>query len=286
MKIYLPFLFLFFVCFSSSYSQHTDSIVSPSNELLTKRFIITAGLFAPSKTTKVGVDGDTPNNIIDFGKALNFNNQEAIFTLNFFWRFSRNKKWAVSLEYFQTNSTNQDFISQEINWGNVTYPVGTELKGAFNLGLYRIFFGRVISKGLKHELIGGIGVHALNVDTYLQGITYLENLDNVQNEGYNYEKNAVELIAPVPNIGFKYVYTPSKKWGIITRIDWFSLNTSKFSGELWNVSASVNYQLFNHICIGGSYRYFNTELDVKKRLWVGSADVLYYGPIAFASYNF
>lgn len=286
MKFYSSFLFLFFLCFSSGYSQHTDSIVSPKNELLTKRFILSAGLFVPSKTTKVGVDGDTPSRIIDFGKSLGFDSHEAIFTFNFFWRFSRNKKWSATLEYFQTNSSNQGFISSEVNWGDVTYPVGTEVKGAFNFALYRVFFARVISRGLKHELIGGIGLHALDFDSYLQGITYLDNSNVQPKDDYDYDKHNVGFIAPVPNIGFKYVYTPSKKWGIIGEIDWFSLNTSEYSGYLWNVSASVNYQLFKSFTVGGSYRYFNTVLDIKKRLWTGKVDLLYHGPVAFVTYNF
>lgn len=286
MKYHLLLFLILLLSFSTLFAQNKDSIVSSKNELLTKRFIISAGIFVPSKITKVGVDNDTPNRIIDFEKSLGFDNQEAIFTFNFFWRFSKNKKWSATFEYFQANSSNQDFISSEVNWGDVTYPAGTELKGAFNFALYRVFFGRVISRGLKHELIGGIGLHALDFDTYLQGITYLDNLNVQPKDDYDYEKHNVGLIAPVPNIGFKYVYTPFKKWGIIGRVDWFSLNTSYYSGYLWNISASASYQLFKNFTVGGSYRYFNTVLDIKKRLWTGKVDLLYHGPVAFVTYNF
>lgn len=286
MKPFFPLLLLFIFCFSSIFSQNNDSIIIAKNRLLTKKFTTSVGVFSPSKITKVAVDGNVPNEIIDLGKSLDFDNKESAFTFNFAWRFSKNNYWSVILEYFKTTSANQGFTSKEINWGEVTYPKGTEVKGAFNFSLYRIFFGRVISKGNKHELIGGIGVHALNISTYLQGITYIDNLPSAVNETYDYEKHTVTLIAPVPNIGFKYMYAPTEKWSFSARIDWFSLNTSGYAGYLWDFGPSVTYQLINNLNMGVSYRYFNTSLDVKKRLWKGNVEVLYQGPIFFASYSF
>lgn len=284
-----PYQFLFLVLFLSStylYSQKTDSLNIDKNDLLTERFIFSAGIFIPSKSIKIGVNGKTPNNVVDLGKAMDLDHREGTLTLNFFWRFSKSKNWSVALEYFATKNSQQKILEKEIDWGDTSIPAGAKADVGVGLNLYRILFGRVVTKGKKHELIAGIGIHALDINSYVQAIAYVGEQDVDLDIAYNYDKHPVELIAPVPNIGIKFLYTPTEKWGIGARIDWFSLNTSKYSGYLWNLGPSVSYQLFNNFGLGATYRYFNTSLDVKERFWKGSADLVFHGPLFFVNFNF
>lgn len=277
---------LVFLCIHNLYSQKKDSLKLFKNELLTERFIFSAGVFVPSKSMKIGVNGKTPNNVIDIGKALNLDDKEATIMLNFFWRFSKSNNWSVALEYFGTKNSGQKTLETEINWGDLTIPVGTKTELGVGLNLYRVLFGRVVTKGKKHELIAGIGIHALDINSYVQAVSYIGEREVDVHVTHDYNEHPVELIAPVPNIGIKFLYTPTARWGIGARIDWFSLNTGKYGGSLWNLGPTVSYQLFKNFGIGATYRYFNTSLDVNEKLWRGSANLILHGPLFFASFNF
>lgn len=285
-QFHLTAFILAFFCFSNLHSQEKDSLDIFKNDLLTERFVFSAGVFVPSKSIKIGVNGKTPNNVIDVGKALDLDNREATLTLNFFWRFSKSKNWSVALEYFGTKNSGEKNLDKEINWGDLTIPIGTRTEIGVGLNLYRVLFGRVITKGKKHELIAGIGLHALDINSYVQAISYIGERDIDVHLTHDYDEHPVELIAPVPNIGIKFLYTPTAKWGIGARIDWFSLNTGKYGGFLWNLGPSVSYQLFENFGIGTTYRYFNVSLDVNESLWKGSANLIFHGPLLFASFNF
>ena len=151
-------------------SQQKDSISITKNRLLTKRFVITTGLFVSSKSVKIGVDGNYENEIIDFGNSLR--QQEPSLVLNFLYRFSKNKKWSVAAEYFAVKSSQESILEIPLYWGNIEYPAGTKLGLGFGFRLYRLLFGRVISRREKHELIGGLGIHVIDIDAYTQALAY------------------------------------------------------------------------------------------------------------------
>lgn len=268
----------------NSKAQTKDSIVLHSNELLLEKFVISAGFFVPSKELKMGVNGGTPNNVIDFGRDLGFDDSDVTMTFNFFWRFSKSRNWSVTLEYFSTDNTRNRVIDKEVDWGDTVYPIGAKVSTNFKLALYRVLFGRVITKGKNHEFIIGLGLHALDINSNMQALAYAgETNFGVEKD---FDMKRVSLLAPVPNLGLKFIYTPSPKWVLEARLDWFSLNTGKFGGYLWNIGPSVSYQIFKFAGIGASYRFFNTSLDVHNRFWDGSVDLLYQGPLFFASFNF
>lgn len=283
-QLLLVFLGIFLFHSSESLAQTKDSIVPHRNELLFEKFVISAGAFIPAKELTMGVNGGTPNDLIDFGKDLGFDDSDVTFTFNFFWRFSKSRNWSVAIEYFSTDNTRNQYLDREIDWGDTTYPVGTKVSTNFKLALYRVLFGRVVTKGKKHELIVGVGIHALDISSHMQALGYAGETDFGVEKDFDLKR--VSLLAPVPNLGLKFLYAPTPKWGLGARIDYFSLNTGKFDGYLWNISPSVSYQLFDFAGIGASYRYFNTSLDVHKRFWDGSVDLLYQGPLLFASFNF
>jgi hypothetical protein len=283
MKQFFGITILLVLAFNQqAFSQQKDSISIAENRLLTKRFVITTGLFVSSKSVKIGVDGNYENEIIDFGDSLS--QQEPTFVLNFLYRFSNSKKWSVSAEYFAVKSSKESILENPLHWENIEYPSGTKLGLGFGFRLYRLLFGRVISRGEKHELIGGLGVHAMDIYAYTQALAYTGTSGfDVSND---FKKNTVSSIASVPNIGFRYLYAPSKKWSLQARADYFSLNTSDYGGHLWNLGASANYQLFNNVGIGLSYKIFNTKLKISEELWNGSVNLLYHGPLIFVSVNF
>lgn len=264
--------------------RETDTIISATEKqhpILTDKFVFNAGLFIPTKTLKVRVDGSSENELIDFTEAFDFNKSESTFASNFIWRFSKSKKWSLSVEYFGVKSNHSAALEEDIVWEDVTYRAGFDVEANFRINMYRIFFGRVISRGMQHELGGGLGVHAMDIRSTIEGNAYVGDVTTP-----TFENKSVSIVAPVPNIGLWYYYTPNAKWALTARVDWFSITVGEYSGSLWNLAPGVKYQVSKHIGVGLNYRYIKTAIEVDKADWNGEVNLIFQGPLFTISGNF
>jgi len=254
--------------------------VSEKHPILTDRFQAEAGLFFPSKSIRIGADGSSENNEIDFDDSFKLNDSETTLFLNFEWRFSKNRKWKVGVEYFAIKNANKAELKEDIEFDNITFKEGTNIRGGFGINMYRIYFGRSFSRGLKHEFGAGLGVHALNTTAFIEG-------DVLTSEGdLNFERRAVSALVPLPNIGLWYYYTPTTKLALVARVDWFGITIGDYSGGLWNVAPGIKYQIFKNVGLGIDYRYFIVNANVNKSDWNGSFDMTFNGPLFVVHANF
>ena len=79
MKKNLILFYCFFLLFTAiSFSQDTTD-KPEKNPILTDKYQFGAGIFFPSKDFQLKVDGATPNDEIEFGKALGSDSSELTF---------------------------------------------------------------------------------------------------------------------------------------------------------------------------------------------------------------
>ena len=284
-KLTLSFVVIILFSSLTSFSQENDTEQISATEskkqhpILSDRFIFNGGLFIPTKTFQLAIDGASENELIDVTEDFDFNRSESIFAGNFMWRFSRNKKWSLSVEYFGVKSNHNITLEDDIEWEDVTYPVGVEVDAGFRINMYRIFFGRSIVQKQNHELGGGLGVHAMDIRTFIEGEAYIDDVSA------GFERKSVSVVAPVPNIGFWYYYTPNDKWALTARVDWFAITIDKYGGSLWNLAPGVKYQVFKNVGVGLNYRYIKTSISVDEDDWHGDVDLIFQGPLFTISAN-
>jgi len=279
----LIFLLIFLsIIHQDIFSQDNDSVRIEKNPLLTDRYVVNMGFFVNSKAIVFNIDGSLPSNPIDFGKTLGLSKQESTFALSFNWRFSKNKKWSFGFEYFSENNKRTAVLEDEIKWGNTIYPVGVQLDAGFGFQMYGLFVGRVISMGEKHELLGGLGIHTLDIGTFIQAKAYLGDSDFELDT----DRKRANAIAPIPGLGLRYLYAPHIKWSLSARVDFFSISLDDYSGTLWNLAPSVSFQVFDNFGVGLGYKYFEANIDMNKNNWRGSTDLSYQGPLFSISGNF
>jgi len=264
------------------FSQKQDSLDIEKHPILTDRYSIKAGFFHNSKSVILNVDGNLPSNPIDFGETLGLKRVENTLDLNFDWRFSKDKKWLFGFEFFRVRNSQKAVLEDELKWNNTIYPAGVILDTGFDIDMYRIFFGRIISVGKKHQFEGGIGLHTMNISSFAQATGYIGDIDLE----LDISKRKIEALAPVPNIGFRYLYAPNLRWAINANVEWFSLSIGDYSGTLWNLEPSVSFQVFDHFGIGVGYKYFKAKVDMKRNIWKGTLDLLYQGPLFSIRGNF
>ncbi|QAA80413.1 hypothetical protein EI546_01110 [Aequorivita sp. H23M31] len=251
------------------------------NPILTDKFIISAGLYSPLNNVKLSANGTASareSRQIDFDKHFNIADYQNTFSMNFTWRFAKN--WNVSADFFRIKRENQVVFEDDIQWKNVTFKQGTGVEGGFGFSLYRVFFGRVIARGNQYELGGGLGAHIITIFPFIEGQAYINDND------FEFKRHEVSSTLPLPNIGIWFIYAPIQKLSLTTKLDWFGIKIDNFSGVLWDISPTINYQAFRNLGISAGYKFLDFGVEVDKNKWQGNIDLQFQGPTVSVFGNF
>ena len=238
--------------------------------LLGSDFVLSGGVFFPTKEFRVRVDGSLPGEGIDFGDALRLSEDDSTFAANLLWRFG--EKWSVAGQYWKLSDSSKATLDRDIHWEDVVFEEGSFVKAGAGLEVARLFLGRNFSASERHEFGLGIGLHWLEVSAFIEGQIRTNMGDS---ELY---KGSVSADAPLPNIGAWYTFAFSPKWALSSRLDWFSASIGDYSGGLSNASVGIDWAIWKNFGVGLSYNYFNLNVDVDKNDWHGSSDISQYGP--------
>ena len=268
-KLSLFFLFFSSVCFGQEENR---------KPFMSDRFFVTVGTYWPTDEYLIGVNGSFLENKIDLDEAFNIKNDHVTPLLSFYWRFSR--KWRIHAEYFQLGYRRSLEIEEDINWGDYTFRAGTFVKGGIYLNMYRVAIGRTIYESDRFIAMAGIGMHALNIKAFIEGEAYVDD------EKFSTDRYSVRGIAPLPNITLSSVYSFSKKFSGALRVDWFALKINEYSGSLWDVSPTLNFQAFDHLGFFLGYNFFDFYFKFDDNEWKGTFEALYKGPTIGITSNF
>jgi len=254
-----------------------SDVTGERNPWLVDDFVFSIGTFLPSKKFRAKVDGSLPGSDIDFGNSVDATSHDNTPSGTLRWRFG--EKWSLWGQYFDTSDSGESVLERDIVWDDVVYHAGLRASAGVELTVARVFFGRNFSVGENYEFGAGAGLHSLKLGAYLEGEAFIED------QSIGFKRESVSARAPLPNIGAWYWYAFSPRWLLTTGIDWLGATIGDYSGDLWNVNAGVNFQVWDHVGLRLSYQLFKLNIDVSKDDWHGGADLNYSGPFASVNFN-
>lgn len=242
-------------------------------------FIVQAGAFLPQLSLDISVDGSLTGEhpSLDYEGAIGASSSDEIFAAELIWRFG--EKWSLRTQYFSGGRSATKVLEEDVEWGDAVFQQGSFVSAGTSLDITRIFFARDFSNSPNHDFGIGLGLHRMGFDAFLTGDLI------VNGELFSAETRAVSAVAPLPNIGGWYAYSPSEKWVFDVRLDWLDATIGEYSGALINVAAGANYQLFKHVGIGVKYQRFSLNFDVDKTDWHGRLKLKFVGAYLYLSAN-
>ena len=246
--------------------------------VLTSNFHLGFGLYIPTQTVQFKVNASSEDPGIDFDEAFDFNNNQVTPVVNFDWRFS--KRWKLSAEYFNINYGTSQVLEKDIEAGDYVFGKGSTVGIGYKINMYRIFVGRVISRGLKHELGAGLGLHILDLGPYIEGNVIVNGNEK------EFKRANVSATAPLPNIALWYYFAPSEKWAFTAKVDWFGITIDQYSGLLWDISTSARYQIIKNLGVAIDYRFFGVRAKITEEQWDGGVKLSFSGPTVTLIGNF
>ena len=255
----------------------SPAIAADTHPLMSSKYWVNVGAFFAGRDLDVTVNGGLGrvSKKIDLESAAGVNDQADIFTAEFGWQFG--EKWDLTLQHFESDRNSGKVLSKSIEWNDLVFDVGVNVELATTFKLTRVFFARNVWEKERQSLRLGAGVHYFETSIAISGTATLEDASR------EFRAESVSASVPVPNVGAVYRYSPSERWLLRARADWFSANLGEYSGGIWNVVTGVDYRLAKNFGIGASYQFVQIDGAIKKTGWRGDLRSRFDGPQIYLS---
>jgi hypothetical protein len=241
---------------------------------LDSKFYVSVGGYFASRVLKASADGSitpsAPSLHVDFDSDLNLDDSPQLAIAEFRWQFA--EKWNLGLQYFSSTRAADRILDGTIEWDDVTYEVGAAVAAKTSVDITRVVVSRHFRRKGGHDFRLAAGLHWLDVSARIEGEATLDD----GTTAFAASKASASL--PIPNVGALYQYSPSQKWLLSARVDWFSASIGDYSGGIWNTNLSVNYQLAKHVGIGLGYQFFQINGTLTEDRWKGDLKMRFSGP--------
>ena len=243
--------------------------------MLSDRFVLGLGAFGSNNSFKISADGRASDGhrVIDFGNSVGVDESSTILNSQLTWKFGQEMKWRLSGQFFDTESSGEGTLNEDVEWNDGTFLAGSSIGGGADIQIIRAFVGRTLVKTPQTDMGIGAGLHNLKMGAFLAGDAALGDGSVV------FRESEVSSSQPLPNLGAWYQFSPSKDWLLHGRVDWISANVGELDGTLWNISGGVNYQFSRHFGADLSFQYFDLDVGVSKDDWNGGVNMSYTGPV-------
>jgi opacity protein-like surface antigen len=230
--------------------------------LSSKYWVKVGGYFASrdsgiSAAGTVGIDSESK----DWETSTGLDDESDLLMLELGWQFGT--KWDFAFQHFRSSRSGRTVLSESIEWEDVVYEVGADIRTHTGFRITRLFFSRRVWDKGPHDFRLGAGVHLLDVDASISGEATLED------GTAEFHESVVSAEFPFPDIGAWYRYSLSDRWMFQSRVDWFSAKVGDYSGGIWNVAAGVDFALTDHLGLGFAYQFFEISGTIREDNWRG-----------------
>ncbi len=243
----------------------------PVHPSLTDRFWFGVGAFLATTATEIRLDSDSGiGTNLDVEDVLGLD--ETVVAPQGLARWRISDRWRLELEYFEVDRSHTRQTTTDIDWGDQTFPAGTQIKSEFNMSVTRLSVGYSFFKRPDKELGVALGFHLTDIDARLSS------------SGGNAEGGAV--LAPLPVISMYGQCALTDVWAVAGRLDAFRLEYDPYKGSIYSIGVDVLCQPWRHVGFGLGYRSLMVDASAQGSDWEGRFSTNFQGPIAFISCSF
>jgi hypothetical protein len=250
---------------------HPSNPEIPNHPALSDRFYVGVGGFYAHSTSEARLN--SPSGIgttVGFEDLLGLDNSDITPQVVGRWRMS--ERWRLEFEYFSLDRSNSKVLTQDIIWGNQTFPAGTQIKAEYNVSVARISAGYSFFKTADKEIGVSLGFHMTDIKA------------GISTTGVGEESG--KLLAPLPVLSGYGQVALTDHWAVASRLDVFRLAYKPYEGTIFGVGIDLLYQPFRHLGFGLGFRSLQIQASATSHDWEGGFRSNYTGPIAFVSTSF
>jgi len=238
-------------------------------------FTIQLGAFSAQASTNVRLDSDRGGGIgtsINLESDLNLTDRKTLPDLEFLWRI--NPRHGIEGSYVRLNRSGSRTITGEINWGEISFPVNTEVNSTFDSDVWRVAYRySPINDGAGNELALLLGAHYTTLKTSLSGPS--GNLSQTASVDF-----------PLPTIGLRGGWRFADNWRLTGFAQLLKVKIGDYDGGLYNGAAAVEWAFLPQAYAGLGYNYYKYTLTSTKEHARGEFNFRFDGPALYVAWAF
>jgi hypothetical protein len=238
-----------------------------------EKFSVSLGVFLTERDSQTRVDGSIPNSgtPVDLENDLGFDKSDTVFRLDGYYRF--NDKHRIDFSVFDLSRSASKQIQTEIDWNDTIYPIDTAVDASLDLAIYKLAYTWSFMRRDSGYLGLTAGLYTADIGTSLSA----ESIGRSSSSGFT---------APLPVVGLRGQYDLSERWSLRGSAEIFAIEYGDFSGSLYDLYASVDYQVTDHVALGAGVNLVNINVGVNKPNLDGDLDWRYDGGLLFLKIDF
>ncbi len=252
---------------------------SVANDPILDRYNIDLGTFFYGTGTTVTLNGSgrrgTP---IDLEHQLGLGNATR-FRLDAYWRFTAHQR--LRFLYFDVNRFAYRSISEELHFGNTTFPVGAAVSSNNGISVTELLYQYDFFVRDNVSVGANFGIHNINFGLSLAATTTTPSKTTPVSL---YQKGSAD--GPMPLIGIAAIYRLTPSFYFTGGAQLLQITVNPYSGTLQDYAATAVWQSNKHVGVGVGYDFFRISAEVNADRFNGSLSWRYSGPRLFVSGSF
>lgn len=279
----VSFVFLISVfqsrCIAQSIDHTSDSLNNKNRSHYPwERFSVSAGGFVSANSSSIvlGIQQLGTGIQIDLEDALGLETSTFVTRFEAKYRLGQYRKHVFSIGYFDVYRYATKVLNEEIQVGDVTFPVGTEVSSKFDLTIIRAKYGYSFIQDERISMGASFGF-------YIMPITFSA-------KALNFKEQSTKFIAPLPLIGLYTDFKVKKNLYLKQSIEFLYLRIQNFSGRILDYNLLLEHKTFTHFGFGIGANLNGLNLSVTETGnyldFVGKIGMQYSGIMLYANYYF
>jgi hypothetical protein len=261
---------------------------SPTEDLLTDRFVISVGGFVVTSNINGRLLGsaNTSDQSINFDKQFGTDAAQTSWRGEVLWRITPTQH--VRFSYFDNDVARTQSIDQDLQWGDYTFKAGGQVTAETKFRVYELTYEFAFLRRPNYEIVAVAGIHLDDLTLKLSGDASLtvDTPTGPVEEPAIFTSTSHSVPAPLPIFGFRGDWAVSPHVYLDASGQLFSLSYQGISGNWSELRAGATWMFSNHFGVGIGYDRFATHVDVGKGSFNGRLNWGYQGLLIYLKGGF
>jgi len=229
-----------------------------------------------------GIDGG-PSVAIDGEGTFGLDSSLTVLRLDGAYRPGKSRRHQVDFTYAAYHREGKKTLSEEIDLGDQTIPLGAEVSSIFNFDIIRSTYTYAFLQDDRMRVAMGLGIYVVPLEYGL----------DVETSGGRSAIEGAEVTLPLPAIALRAEFQLVPKVYLNIEANFMYLAISDFTGSLMDNTIGVEYRPWKHFGLGLAYSGMavaveqeSSSSDYPGSDFVGSVDVQFNGLFLYGKASF
>jgi hypothetical protein len=214
------------------------------------------GLFASGFETEVSLSTDAGRGTsLRFEDELGLDDAADSLRVDLYWRINR---WhRIDLGYFDLDRKGTRTASRQIEWGDYTFEVGSEITSSLRTRIFPLRYTYYFFAEEDFELGVGLGVYGMQVAAGLEGSATFGGATIPADVNAEFETPI-----PLPVAGIQGSYALGERWHVQASVQFFDVEleniagTDRIDGYLVDALLGLDFRISNGLSVGAAANWF------------------------------